>query len=238
MVTDWTKKEFPIGYPWSANSPKVIANHELVNKLSMNSCRLFIHSLTHSLTHTLICSFTHIIGCSSGYHFSIRWVEPEFLIDDKCSGWKSFGSILFFRTCVIWKSRRALVLDHKYIRMAKRAPGGARKKDTRKSSALFGGYEFYCWATPLLSIILCKWKELCSIVNRSVKVGNHQTNEIRGQCGEWDEDWEKVNFTVEFKIWSPRPLVLIITIINSLDKVSDCRERGRAWWKLVTTLPE
>ena len=56
MVTDWTKKEFPIGYPWSANSPKVIANHELVNKLSMNSCRLFIHSLTHSLTHSFVSS--------------------------------------------------------------------------------------------------------------------------------------------------------------------------------------
>ena len=145
----------------------------------------------------------------------------------------------WFPFCWFWVPLCRFWDPLRWFWMAKRAPGGATKKDTGgKSSAFLVGYGFYCWVIPLLSIILCKWKELCSIVNRSVKVGNHQSNEIRGQCGEWDEDWEKANFTVEFKIWSFRPLIFIITIIYSLEKVSDYRERGRAWWKLVTTLPE
>ena len=52
VIIKWSligQKKFSIGYPWSAKSPKVIANHKLVNKLSMNSCHSFIHSLTHTL---------------------------------------------------------------------------------------------------------------------------------------------------------------------------------------------
>ena len=160
------------------------------------------------------------------------------MIDDKCSGWKSFGSILFFRPVWTEKVGRCWCSIKNISGWLKGLLAEQQKKTQEENLQFFGGYGFYCWAIPLLSIILCKWKELCSIVNRSVKVGNHQSNEIRGQCGEWDEDWEKANFTVEFKIWSFRPLIFIITIIYSLEKVSDYRERGRAWWKLVTTLPE
>ena len=52
VIIRWSligQKKFSTGYLRSAKSPTVIANHKLVNKLSMNSCHSFIHSLTHTL---------------------------------------------------------------------------------------------------------------------------------------------------------------------------------------------